>query len=112
MRSAPLLDIIDRLDSLDVDERARNAFRRVVLEIGAAHGIKAVERCEQVDYIRRLLALRVSRATIRERIKVRYSISARQAYRVIEEAMKLRQKPQKIGTKQEEDVSGESEMED
>lgn len=103
-----ILEVMHAIDTLDVDEHARNAFRRLVTKVGTEHGIKAIQRNEQLVYIRRLLALQVSRPTIRDRITVRYSISPRQAYRVIEDAMKLRHQPQKFGTNQEEDVPSES----
>lgn len=87
MRSAPLIEIISRLEGLDVDECARAAFRTVVLEVGTTHSIKGIDRGEQLAFIRRLLALRVSHPTIRERVKSRYSVSTRQAYCLIEEAL-------------------------
>jgi hypothetical protein len=43
-------------------------------------------------YIRRLLALRVSRPTIRARLMALYSISRSQAYRLIGEALQLSRK--------------------
>jgi hypothetical protein len=92
MRSKPIIDIIDQLDDLDVEEGAKRLFRRLVLNVGATHGIKEVERIEQVAYARRLLDLRVSRATIRDRMIALYSISRRQSYRLISEALKLCQK--------------------
>lgn len=108
MRAQPILDIMTRLETLDVDDHARNAFRRLVIEVGAQHGVRDVERSEQLAYIRRLFALRVSRPTIRDRITVRYSISPRQAYRVISEAMKLRHEPRKFGTNDAQDIANES----
>lgn len=92
MRSAPFLEIIDHLEGLDVDDGARRAFHRLLLEIGARHGISGLERGEQLAYIRRLLALRVSRPTIRDRLMALYSISRSQAYRLIGEALQLCQK--------------------
>lgn len=89
MRSAPFLEIIDRLEGLDVDDGARRAFRRLLLEIGTQHGISGLERDEQLAYVRRLLALRVSRPTIRDRLMALYSISRSQAYRLIGEALQL-----------------------
>ena len=92
MRSTPFTDIMARLDALAVDDEARRAFRRLVLEVGAQHGISGLERDEQLAYIRRLLSLRVSRPTIRDRLMALYSVSRRQAYRLIDEAMQLCQK--------------------
>lgn len=87
MRSAPILDIMARLDGLDIDEGAREAFRNLVLEVGVQHGVTGIDRSEQLAFIRQLLSLRVSRPTIRDRLKARYDISTRQAYRLIEEAL-------------------------
>lgn len=98
MRSAPFLEIIDRLEGLDVDDGARRAFRRLLVEIGTRHGISGLEREEQLAFIRRLIALRVSRSTIRARLMALYGISRSQAYRLIGEVLQLSQKSPCIGT--------------
>lgn len=98
MQSNPLIDIISQLDGLEVDEGARQAFRGLVLAIGTQHGIRGIERMEQLGHVRRLLALRVSRPTIRDRLMARYPISRRQAYRLIDDALQLCQKRPGIGT--------------
>lgn len=87
MRSAPLIEIISRLEGLDVDDGARATFRSMVLEVSAQHGLTGFDRDEQLAYARRLLALRVSRPTIRDRLIALYGISRRQAYRLIGEAL-------------------------
>jgi hypothetical protein len=92
MRSAPFLEIIDCLEGLDVDDGARRAFQRLLLEIGTRHGINGLVRYEQVAFVRKLLALRVSRPTIRDRLMALYGISKRQAYRLIDEGLQLCQK--------------------
>lgn len=92
MRSAPFLEIIDRLEGLNVDDGARRAFHQLLLEIGTRHGIGGLERHEQLVFVRKLLALRVSRSTIRARLMALYGISRRQAYRLICEALQLCQK--------------------
>jgi hypothetical protein len=92
MRSAPFLEIIDSLEGLDVDDGARQTFHRLLLEIGTRHGISGLERGEQLAFVRRLLALRVSRPTIRDRLMALYGISKRQAYRLIDEGLQLCQK--------------------
>jgi hypothetical protein len=88
-----------RLNGLDVDECARLAFRNLVLDVGAKHGVKGLDRGEQLAYIRRLLVERISRPTIRDRISVRFGISARHSYRLIGEALKLGHKTPLIGTR-------------
>jgi hypothetical protein len=92
MRSAPFLEIIDRLESLNVDDGARQTFHRLLLEIGTRHGVSGLVHYEQVVFVRKLLGLRVSRPTIRDRLMALYGISQRQAYRLIDEGLKLCQK--------------------
>lgn len=87
MRSEPVLDILEQMGALDVDDRAKALFRRLVVDISLAHGISKVDRTQRVAYARRLLDARVSRATIRDRIMARYAVSRRQAYRLIDEAL-------------------------
>jgi hypothetical protein len=87
MRSAPLIEIISRLEGLDVDDGARTAFRAMVLEVSARHGVQGIERAEQIAFVRRLLALRVSRPTIRDRLMALYGVSRRQAYRLIHDEL-------------------------
>lgn len=89
---AALLEIMDGVDGLDVDEGSKHLFRRLVLTVSAAHGINEVNRIGQIAYARRLLDLRVSRPTTRDRLIALYSISRRQAYRLIGEALELCQK--------------------
>ena len=96
--SHALIDLVRRLDGLDIDEGSRQAFRGLVLTVGAQHGIKGIERIEQLNFVRRLLVLRVSRPTIRDRLTALYPISRRQAYRLIDDALQLCQKRPEIGT--------------
>lgn len=89
---------MDRLEELAIDEPARHAVRNLVLEVGIAYGIKEVQRCEQMDFIRRLRAARVSRETIRDRLMARYLISRSQAYRLLNEGLQLSQEHRDFGT--------------
>lgn len=82
-----ILEIMSRLEGLAIDEPARQTVRNLVVEVGAQYGVKEIGRWEQMDFIRRMLAARISRQTIRERLMARYRISRRQAYRLIEEAL-------------------------
>lgn len=106
-RTSPLVEIIGRLEALDVDEAARQVFRGLVLAVGAQHGIKGIERMEQLGYVCRLLDLRVSRPTIRDRLTARYPISRRQAYRLIDDALQLCQKRPEIGTSMADNDQGD-----
>lgn len=85
--ASALLEIIGQLERLDVDDDARTAFRSLIVAFGTQHGFRSIERREQMAFVRHLLALKVSRPTIRDRIMARYGISTRQAYRLIGEAL-------------------------
>lgn len=87
MRSAPILDIMAPLDVLDIDEDARRAVFNLVREVGTQHSIQGIEHVEQIAFVRKLLVLRVSRPTIRDRLIALYGVSRRQAYRLIHEAL-------------------------
>jgi hypothetical protein len=104
MRSKPIIDIIKQIDDLNVSEDAKRLFLGLVLNVSAAHGIHEVNRIEQITYVCRLLDLRVSRPTIRDRLIAFHSVSRRQAYRLIDEGLKLCQMRARIGTKQEQNI--------
>jgi hypothetical protein len=104
MQSKPIIDIIEQLDDLNVGEDAKRLFLALVLNVSAAYGIHKVDRIEQVAYVCRLLDLHVSRPTIRDRLIAFHSVSRRQAYRLIDDALKLCQKRARIGTVKEEDA--------
>jgi len=91
MRSAPILDIMTRLEGLDIDEDARRAVLNLVREVGTQHGIQGIEHADQIAFVRRLLALRVSRPTIRDRLIALHGVSRRQAYRLIHDALEAGQ---------------------
>jgi hypothetical protein len=99
MRSDAIMDIFARLEALDVDPQAKKAFRQLVVNVGHAHCIADVGRIERIEHAQRLLRLNVSRPTIRDRLIAHYSVSRRQAYRLIDEALQLCQKTPSIGTR-------------
>lgn len=82
-------ELLRGLDRLEVDEAAKRQFSQLVEAIAAAHGLRSIERAARVDFARRLHELRTSRATIRDRLIARYGVSTRQAYRIINQGMKL-----------------------
>jgi hypothetical protein len=82
-----ILEIMSRLEGLAIDETARQVVRSLVVEVGTQYGVRGIGRDEQLAYIRRLLALRVSRSTIRDRLMALYDVSRSQAYRLIDEAL-------------------------
>jgi hypothetical protein len=86
MRASPILEIMARLDNLDVDETARRALRTMVREVCTDHGI-VIDRYERAAFVRRLIAARVSRPTIRDRLIAMYGVSRRQAYLLIADGL-------------------------
>lgn len=90
MRSAPLLDVLAGIDSLNVDEAARRQLRELVNVVGRKHGMKVIEQRGRVEFARRLLDARVSRPTIRLRLIAAHGISASTADRIIVKALNSR----------------------
>lgn len=95
MRASTLLNLYKSIDALGVDHGACSAFKKLLCEAARVEGIDALAREERVLFAQHLLAMRVSRPTIRDRLSVRYGISSKQAYRVINEAMRLGQRSSK-----------------
>lgn len=87
MQVTALHEILDGVERLDVDDRAKQAFRLLVTAIGSSYGAAKLDHSERVAFARRLLSLRISRPTIRDRIIARYGVSRRQAYRIIDAAL-------------------------
>jgi hypothetical protein len=87
VRTSILHDIIARTDGLDVPSAAKEQFKRMVRHLGAEHGVGGMAHAEQIDYARRLLLARTSRATIRDRLMALFEISRSQAYNVIQAAI-------------------------
>jgi hypothetical protein len=90
---AAMLEIMEAVDLLDADSAAKSKFRELVRAIGAAHGLRWLEREERVEFARELLRRKVSRPTIRDRLMAFFSISRGQAYRIIDAALQLSQNP-------------------
>jgi hypothetical protein len=84
-------EIIAAMESLQVDESAKAAFRQMMGRICSIHGAAWSRRDDRIVFARKLLALRVSRATIRDRLIARFNVSRGEAYRSIGEALKLSQ---------------------
>lgn len=96
--AAAFRQILADLDCIDADQSVLQQVRDIVRKVGADHGVALIDKTERVHFARRLLDLKVSRPTIRERLKARYDIGKSEAYRVIDEALQLSQKPPEIGT--------------
>jgi len=90
--------LLEEIETLDTDETARRKFRRLVSDICLSHGINDIDRFERVYFARRMLDAKISRSTIRDRLIARFNISRSQAYRVIEQALKLSHGAKKNGT--------------
>lgn len=97
--SRAILEIMSRLEGLAIDETARQVFRSLVVDVGTQYGVRGIGRDDQLAYIRRLLALRVSRSTIRDRLMALYGVSRRQAYRLVDETLQLCRQQPEFGTR-------------
>lgn len=85
--------IISGLARIEADESAKRQFLGLVHSLCAAHGIRGVEQTDRIDFARRLHQAGTSRATTRDRLIACYGISRRQAYRIINDSLKLCQRP-------------------
>lgn len=92
MHSVAIREIINGVDAMDLDPAVKRQFRQLVRAIGAAHGLSWIEREERITFARVLLAKRVSRATVRDRLIAHFDVSRPQAYRIISSALQLSQK--------------------
>lgn len=94
-----VLEILEGVEAIDVDARAKAAFRQLVAAIGATHGIGGIEKAARIAFAKELLALQVSRATIRDRLIAHFDVSRPQAYRIIDAALQVSQKPVNFETR-------------
>jgi len=86
VRTSVLLEIFHSIDTLQVDEGAKASFRKLLSQVGACEGVKALESVERTQYARDLLGKQCSNTTVMERLKARYGISRETAYRHIRDA--------------------------
>jgi len=98
MRSEVLLEILNGIDNLAIDEAAKREVRCLVNTVGWEHGVRRITCASRVEFARRLLDLKVSRTTIKDRLKAAFGISKEQAYRDIRAALKLCQESRQIAT--------------
>lgn len=82
-------EILAAVDGIDADPVTKRKFRELVRQVGGAHGLQWIGREDRITFVSGLLARRVSRATIRDRLIALYGVSRGQAYRIIGSAMKL-----------------------
>jgi hypothetical protein len=98
MDGAAILEIMDGIGGLDVDPVAKREFSNLVRGIGAAHGCTQIARLDRTTFARELLMRRVSRPTIRDRLIATFGVSRTHAYRIIDAALQLSQKPAEFET--------------
>lgn len=92
MRTSVFAEILSGVDGLSLDESAKRAVKAVVQNIGRQHGIKVVDQFDRIEFAQQLMATKISRPTIRDRLMARYDLSRRQAYRVIHSALAEKQR--------------------
>jgi hypothetical protein len=95
MNGTALLEIMEGIDTLNADPVAKRKFADLVRGVGAAHGCMQIERADRVAFAKQLLALGVSRPTIRDRLIATFGVSRPHAYRIIGAALQL---PQAVPT--------------
>jgi hypothetical protein len=89
MDGAALMEIMEGIGTLDVDPIAKREFGNLVRGIGAAHGCVQIVRTERIMFARELLARKVSRPTVRDRLIASFGVSRPQAYLIIKSALRL-----------------------
>lgn len=94
MTSPLFKEISAGINELDLDDRAKEVLRAYLRGVRMAHGDgSSIEREERQAFATGLLANRVPRSEIRERLISRFDISRSHAYRVIDEALNLKTVP-------------------
>lgn len=87
MRALVYQILLSEVDALDADDRSKQAFREVIRKTAETEGDS--RQWERVAFARHLLGLREQKAVVRDRLMVRYGVSKRHAYRIIDEAVEL-----------------------
>jgi hypothetical protein len=91
MRASVLTEILDRLERSNLDAAAKREAKAIVQTTGRQHGVKQVDQFDRIEFAQQLMAAKISRPTIRDRLMARYDLSRRQAYRVIHSALTEKQ---------------------
>lgn len=92
MRSEAFQDLLAQLDSIElagITQKDKDEFRRLICQVGAAHGVSQLERDERVRAARQLLDSGVPRAAVRDRLMSRFGVGDSQAYRDIAAALQI-----------------------
>ncbi|WP_139236723.1 hypothetical protein [Rugamonas rubra] len=96
MRSEAFRDLLDGLNSLDlasVTQQDKDEFRRLIFQVGAAHGVSLLGPDERVRTARQLLDEGLPRPEVRDRLMSRFHVGDSQAYRDITAALQIVPKP-------------------
>lgn len=89
MKTSIILEILEGVDGLATDEQAKKEMKSLIHAVCLGHGMTGVVFNERVNTARKLLSMRISRPTIRDRLVALYGISPSQAYRYIHKALQL-----------------------
>ena len=93
-----LIKILSGIDFLDAPDHSKRDFRAFVTQVCFECSIRLINAQERIDFARRLLNLKEPRATIRDRLMVRFHIGRSQAYRIIDTALTMSHKSAIFGT--------------
>lgn len=100
MRTADYQRLLDRVNSLPLDETAKQVVADDIKRDARERGVTRLERGDRVGFAQRLLRQKVSVATVRMRLMALYGIGKTQAYDDITEALNFPEKQQESGRKE------------
>lgn len=92
MRAEAFQDLLARLDSIElasIAQKDKDEFRRLICQVGAAHGVGQLDRDERVRAARQMLDSGIPRSAVRDRLMSRFGIGDSQAYRDITAALQI-----------------------
>lgn len=90
MRGHLLDEALDAIVMLQIDDVAKTRCLHAIYAVGRQNGIKSVEVRERLEYAIYQLSKGVERRAIRDRLIRIHEISARQAIRVVAQAIQTR----------------------
>jgi len=98
MRADVLRHLLEEIEFDSAGHEIKEHLRQLVRRIASRNGVNCFVKDEQIAFVQHQLAMRTPRAAIRQRLMSGFDISRSQAYRIIEEALQLSQKPPIFGT--------------
>lgn len=94
MRADFLRELMEKVESAEIDTGAKAAVRQMILALSTQHGISVFDRDEQLAFVQHLCRnLKEPRSVIRDRLMSRFGLSRTTAYARIDEALQLSEKP-------------------